>query len=83
MGVTDVEADANAVEVAGAEDLEDVFGRGDVVLEIFDEDADAEGVSEGLKVFDGGEGVFKSARVPGVAFVAEVEDAGADGDLLG
>ena len=82
MGVTDVEADANAVEVAGAEDLEDVFGRGDVVLEIFDEDADAEGVSEGLKVFDGGEGVFECAGVPGIVLLAKVKNAGVDGDLF-
>ena len=83
VGVADVEADAYAVEVADVEDFEDVLGGGDFVLEIFDEDADAEGVGEGFEVLDGGEGVFEGAGVPGVVLVAEVEDAGGDGDLLG
>ncbi len=61
-----VEADADTVEVADAKDLEDVLGRGDVVLEVFDEDADAERVGEGFEVLDGGEGVFEGAGVPGV-----------------
>ena len=83
MGVAYVEADADAVEVADAEDFEDVLGRGDFVLQVFDEDANAEGVGEGLEVLDGGEGAFEGAGVPGVALLAEVEDAGADGNLLG
>jgi hypothetical protein len=83
VGVAYVEADADAVEVADAKDFEDVFGGGDFVLEVFDEDADAEGVGEGLEVLDGGEGVFEGAGVPGVALVAEVEDAGVDGNLFG
>jgi hypothetical protein len=83
VGVAYVEADSDAVEVADLEDFEDVLGAGDVVLEVFDEDADAEGVGEGFEVLDGGEGVLKGAGVPGVVFVAEVEDAGGDGDLLG
>ena len=36
MGMAYVEADADSVEVADLEDFEDVFGRGDVVLQIFD-----------------------------------------------
>ncbi len=83
VGVADVEADADAVEVADAEDLEEVLGGGDFVLEVFDENADAERVGEGLEVLDGGEGVFEGAGVPGVVLLAEVEDAGVDGDLLG
>ena len=83
VGVAYVEADADAVEVADAEDFEDVLGRGDFVLQVFDEDADAEGVGEGFEVLDGGEGVFEGAGVPGVALLAEVEDAGVDGNLLG
>ena len=81
--MTYVEADAYAVEVAYVEDFEDVLGGGDFVLQVFDEDADAEGMGEGFEVLDGGEGVFEGAGVPGVVFVAEVEDAGGDGDLLG
>jgi hypothetical protein len=52
-------------------------------LQVFEEDADAQGVREGFKVFDGGEGVFEGAWVPGVVFLAEVEGTGGDGNLLG
>ena len=83
VGVADVEADADAVEVADVDDFEEVLGGGDLVLEVFEEDADAEGVGEGLEVLDGGEGVLEGAGVPGVVLVAEVEGAGGDGDLLG
>ena len=83
VGVAYVEADAYAVEVAYAEDLQNVLGGGDFVLEIFEKEADAEGVGEGLEVLDGGEGVFEGAEVPVVVLVAEVEGAGGDGDLLG
>jgi hypothetical protein len=81
--VADVEADADAIEVADAEDFENVLGRGDFVLQVFDEEAYAERMGEGLEVFDGGEGVFECAGVPGVALVAEMKDAGVDGHLLG
>ncbi len=83
VGVAYVEGDTDAVEVADVEDFEDVFGGGDFVLQIFDEDADAEGVGEGFEVFDSGEGVLEGAGVPGVVLLAEVEDAGCEGDLLG
>lgn len=55
VGVAYVEGDADVREVADVEDLEDVLGGGDVVLDVFDEDFDAEGVGEGLDVLDGGE----------------------------
>jgi hypothetical protein len=83
VSVAYVEADADAVEVADAEDFKDVLGGGDFVLEVFDEEADAERVGEGFEVLDGGQGVFEGAGIPDVAFVAEVDDAGGDGDLLG
>ena len=83
VGVADVEADADAVEVAYAEDLEEMLGGGDLVLKVFEQDADTEGMSEGFEVLDGGEGVFEGAGVPRIVFLAEVEDAGGDGDLLG
>ncbi len=47
------------------------------------QDADAERVGEGFEVLDGGEGVLEGAAVPGIVLLAEVEDAGVDGDLLG
>jgi lysophospholipase L1-like esterase len=40
-------------------------------------------VREGLEVLDGSEGVLEGAEVPGIVFVAEMEGAGGDGDLLG
>ena len=40
-------------------------------------------MGEGLEVLDGGEGVFEGADVPGVVLMAEVEDDGLDGELLG
>ena len=83
VGVTEVESDAYVVEVADAEDFEQVVGGGDFVREVFEEDLDAEGVGEGFEVLDGGEGVLEGAEVPGVVFEAEVEGDGGDGDLLG
>ena len=73
----------DVVEVTDAEDLEEVFGGGDVVLQVFEEDADAEGVGEGLEMLDGGEGVLEGASVPGVVLLAEVEDEGWEGDPPG
>ena len=81
--MADVEADADAVEVADAEDLEDVLGRGDFVLQVFDEDADAERVGEGFEMLDGREGVLEGAGVPGVVLLAEVENAGGERNLFG
>jgi hypothetical protein len=83
MGVAYVEADADAIEVTDTEDLENVLGGGNFVLQVFDQDANAEGVGEGLEVLDGGEGVFEGAGVPGIVLLPEVEDAGVDGHLLG
>jgi hypothetical protein len=83
MRVAYVEGDADTVEVADLEDFEEVLRGGDLVLEILQQDADAEGVREGLEVLDGSEGVLESAEVPGIVLVAEVEGAGGDGDLLG
>ena len=69
-----VEADADVVEVADAEDFEEVLRCGDFVLKVFEEDSDAEGVGKGFEVLDGGEGVFEGAGVPGVVLLAEVKD---------
>ncbi len=55
MRVAEVEGDADAVEVADLDDFEEVLGCGDLVLEIFEQNTDTEGVGEGLEVFDGGE----------------------------
>jgi len=83
VGVAYVEADADVVEVADADDFEEVFGGGDLVGEVFEEDADAEGVGEGFEVLDGGERVLEGAGAPGVVLEAEVEDGSGEGDLLG
>ena len=81
--MAEIEGDAYVVEVTYAEDLEEVVGRGDFVLEVFEEDLDAERVGEGLEVLNGSEGVFEGAEVPGLVFEAEVEGDGGEGDLLG
>jgi hypothetical protein len=70
--MADVEADADGVEVAGAEDVEEVVGGGDLVLEVFEEEADAEGGGESLEVLDGGERVVDGGVLPGVVAEAEV-----------
>ena len=54
MEVAEVEADADGVEVAGLEDVEEVVGGGDVVLQVFQQQVDAERRGEGLEVFDSG-----------------------------
>jgi hypothetical protein len=83
VGVAEVEADTYVVEVAYTDDLEEMLGGGDLVLEVFEEDADAEGMGEGFEVLDGSEGVLERTGVPEVVLVAEVEDDGLDGELLG
>lgn len=83
MGVAYVEGNAYVAEVTDAKNLEEVLGGGDFVLEVFEEDFDAEGMGEGLDVLDGGEGVLKGAGVPGVVLEAEMEGDGGDGNLLG
>ena len=83
MGVADVEAEADVVEVAYADDLQEVFRSGDLVLEVFEENANAERVGEGFEVLDGGEGIFEGAGVPKLVLVAEMEDDGLNGELFG
>jgi hypothetical protein len=83
VGVAEVEGDADGSEVADAEDLEEMLGCSDFVLEVFEEDFDAEGVGEGFEVLDGGEGVVEGACVPRLVLEAEVEGDGGEGYLLG
>ena len=40
-------------------------------------------MSKGFEMLDSSEGVLESAGVPGIVFLAKVQDAGVDGDLLG
>jgi hypothetical protein len=81
--VAEVEADADRVEVAGLEDVEQVVGGSDFVLHGFEQEADPERGGEGLEVLDGGEGVVDGGFVPGRIFEAEVQDDGGEGHLLG
>ena len=83
VGVAGVEAEADVAEVADADDLYEVRGSGYFVAQVFEEQLDAEWAGEGFEVFDGGEGGVEGAGVPAIFFHAEVEDAGAEGDLLG
>jgi hypothetical protein len=81
--VAEVEADADLIEVAGLEDVEEVLGGGDFVLQVFQQEADAERRGEGLEVLDGGEGIVDGGLVPGGVLEAEVEDDVGEGDLFG
>jgi hypothetical protein len=53
--VSHVEADADGVEVPCLEDVEQMVGRGDLVLHVFEQQADAKRRGEGLEVLDGGD----------------------------
>ncbi len=81
--MADVEADTDRVEVAGLEDGEQVFRRGDLVLQILQQQAHAERGGEGFEVLDGSERALKGGLVPGGVLEAEVQDDGGEGDLLG
>lgn len=83
MGVADVEADANGIEVSNAEDFEEVLGCGDLVLEVLEEDLDTERIGEGFEVLDSGEGVIERARAGFIVLDAEVKDDRSEGDLFG
>lgn len=83
VGVAYVEGDAYVVEVAYAEDFEQMLGGGDLVLQIFEQDFDAERMGEGLEMLNGGKGVFEGTGIPGLVLEAEVEGDGTEGDLLG
>src|SRR5882757_7996820 len=83
VGMADVERDADGVEVTDLDDLEKVLWSCDLVLKIFEENFHAKRVGEGLEVLDGGKGVLKRAGAPLVVLLAEVEDDGGEGDLLG
>ena len=65
------------------ENVEEVIGRSGFALQIFQQQADAEGRGEGFEVLDGGDGVLDGELVPGGVLEAEVEDDGGEGDLLG
>ena len=82
MGVAEIEGEGDGREVADVEDLEQVFGGGDFVLKIFEQDFYAQGMSEGLEVLDGGEGIFDGTGAPGIVLEAEVEGDGGEGNLL-
>ena len=69
--------------MAGLEDVEEVLGGGDFVLQVFEQEADAERRGEGLEVLDGGEGVLDGGLVPGGVLRPRREDDGGEGDLLG
>ncbi len=79
-----VERDPAGVEVAYAEDFEQVPGGGDGIGQVFEQQPDAERRSEGLQVLDRGEGVLERVVGP-LARVgqAEMQDAGGRGEVFG
>ena len=83
VGVAGVEAEPYAVEMADAGDFNEAGRGSEVVVEVFEQELDAERGGEGLEVLDGGEGEVEGFGGPAVVLKAEVEDAGAEGNLLG
>ena len=78
-----VEADADVREVADADDLGQMRGRGGFVLDVFKQKLDTEGSTEGFEVLDGGDCVLEHALVPVAVAVADVEDEELVGQDLG
>ena len=60
-----------------------MFGSGDFVLQVFEQNLHAERMGEGLEMLDRRERVFEGAGVPGFVLESEVERDGAKWDLLG
>ena len=81
--MAEVHTDADGIQVADAEDFDQVLGGGGFAGKVFDEQTHAEGTGEGAEVFECGEGVLDGARGPAIVPLAEVEDEVAKGDLLG
>lgn len=81
--MAEVHTDADCIQVADAEDFDQVLGGGGFAGKVFDEQAHAKRTGKGAEVFEGGEGVLDGARGPAVIALAEVEDEVAKGDLLG
>src|SRR5215469_311387 len=83
VGVAEVEADPDIVEVAGVNELGQFFGRGKFVGNVFEQDADAERLGKGAQVLDGGHGGFEFAIVERLVGRAQVLHEVAERDLLG
>lgn len=83
MGVAGIEAKAYGVEVTYPCDFDEMGRSSKVTGEIFQQKLNAEGCSEGLEVFDGGERKVQRFGGPAIILQPEMEDAGTEGDLFG
>lgn len=83
VSVAYVERDADVVEVADVKDLEQMFRRGDVVLQIFKQHLNTERMGEGFYVLYGGKRVVDRGSIPRIVLEAEVERDGRERNLLG
>src|SRR5580658_3951429 len=83
VSVAEIETDADVVQVAEFEDGPQAFRGGGLAEEVFDEQADTEGMGEGAEVLEGSDGVFDGTLGPPVVALAEVQDKVGKGDELG
>ena len=81
--MAEVEAYADAVEVAHFKNGDEVLGCGGIAEQVFDQDAHAQWMRKGAEVFERGKSVLNGARRPGVFALAEMDDEIAQRDVLG
>ena len=81
--VAAIEADADVVEMHGADELDEALGSGKFVGNIFHKHSYAERLGEGAQVLDAGHGGFEFLFVEGFVGIADVLDEKAERDVLG
>ena len=83
VGVAEVEADADLVQVAGFEDFHQMLGGGGFAEQVLHQQTHAQRAGECAEVLESGEGVLDGARRPLIVALAEMDDEVAEGELLG
>src|SRR5271156_1295405 len=83
MGVTNVQAYADVLEVSGTKNFEDICRSSDLVLKVFDQQPHAQRAGEGAQMLKRGHRKLKRSRTPGVLSIAQVDDEKSKGDLFG
>jgi len=81
--MAEIETDTDGIQVADAEDFNQVAGGCGFAEQVFDEQAHAERMGEGAEVFEGRERVLDGAGRPSVFTLTEVDNEVAEGDGLG
>ena len=75
-------ADADRIEVARLEDVEEMLRCGDFILNVFEQKAHTERCGKGLQVLDNGNGVLDGEFIPCRLIEAEIDHGGSERDLL-